>query len=713
MSTSISEVKNDAAIAASLLTRLVMTIAVVISMAGATLVGIVATATPAGAVTCTGDTWTNTSGGSWDTGSNWSNNAPPTGSTAACITAAGSYTVTIGNETITAGAVTVGGTGSTPTLVIGNGGAGEANVTFASVTNAGTITPGFLATLTVPGTFTNTGTLQVPASGFNTFLNLTSLDNQGAFIVDGLTTYSLPTSASTLLNDSTGTLTVATGQNLAISSPAGQTGTVTQDGVINDAGTFTISDALSVEGGSLCGPDVVSVGIDGNSAGPPSLGFASTVTSGPTCGTGPTDQLFVANVTGSMSGAIPAAYTVVVGDGGASFAIITSTMTSISGTLEPGFGATITSTSSLTNHGTIEVPPSGFTTTLNLKKLNNDGTIKIEAATNYTLPTSTSTLTNESTGTLSVVSGGSLSVSSPSGKTGTVTQNGVIDDAGAITVFDKFAVGGGSLCGPNVVSIGADGNSAGPPSLAFASTIATGPTCGTGPTDQVFVANVTGTMSGTIPRGYTVVIGDGGASFANITASTTKNLGTLEPGFGATLTFTSKLKNKGTLEIPSSGFTTVINVGGNLTNKGSVILDGTATINIHTGDSFINAQNKSVTVASSTTVHVTGPFNDSGTVAIGAGGALDVSATYTQVSTGTLEPTLASTTTYGVLNVTGTASLAGTLSPQDAAGFTPPVNSTYQILTSAGLGGTTFTSVTGSFTVQYIATDSAVQITAT
>ena len=565
----------------------------------------------------------------------------------------------------------------------------------------------------MPGTFTNSDTLQVPASSYTTTLVLSAFDNQGAFEVAGATNYTLPTTGSTLLNDSTGTLTVASGQTLAVSSPSGQTGTVTQDGVIDNSGALTISDAFSVEGGSLCGPDVVHVGIDGNSDGPPSLGFVSTVTSGPTCGTGPTDEIFVANVTGTVSGNIPAAYTVVVGDGGSAFANITLSSTTISGTFEPGFGATITSTTAITNHGTIEVPASVYTTILDLKNLTNDGIIDIDAATNYTLPVSSSTLTNASAGVLSVTSGATLSVSSPSGKTGTVIQDGVVNDAGTMTISDAFSVEGGSLCGPDVVHVGIDGNSNGPPSLGFALTVPAGPTCGTGPTDQIFIANVTGTLSGTVPKGYTVVIGDGGSSFANITASTTKNLGTLEPGFGATLTFSSKLKNKGTLEVPASTYVTKINVGGNLTNKGSVILDGPATITIKSGDSFINSMNKTVTVASSVTVDLSGPVSNSGTLAIGASAVFDVSGTYAQASTGTFGPTLASTTSFGVLNVTGTASLGGTLAPQDAAGFTPPVNSTYEILTSAGLGGTTFATVTGSFTAQYITSDSDVQITAT
>ena len=180
--------------------RALVALALLVSFCTTLLAGVVAIAAPAGAVTC--DTWTNTSGGAWDTGTNWSALAPPSGTTPACITAAGSYTVTIGNETISAGALTVGGTGSTPTLTIGNSSSGSANVTFASVSNSGTIEPGLGATLTVPGAFTNSGTLDVPSSTFGgATLNLSALDNQGAFDVNQTSSFSLPTSSATLTNE--------------------------------------------------------------------------------------------------------------------------------------------------------------------------------------------------------------------------------------------------------------------------------------------------------------------------------------------------------------------------------------------------------------------------------------------------------------------------------------------------------------------------------
>lgn len=701
----------------TLWTRLVMVVALIASTIGAILVGLVVAAAPASAVTCTGDMWTNTSGGSWDLGTNWSMGAPPTGSTVGCITAAGSYTVVIGNETINAGPLTVGGAGSTPTLTIGNTGSGLANVTFASITSAGSVEPQSEATLTVTGEFFNTGTFEVPLTTLpGAILNIASLDNQGQFVVNDTSTYKLPTSTATLLNDSTGTLNVASGETLSVSSPAGQTGTVIQDGVINDSGALTIQDAVTIEGGSICG-GTPHVGVDGqNPATGTSLAFAPTVTTGPSCATGPTDHLFVANITGTLSGNIPAAYTVIIGDGGSSEPNITlSGAITNSGTFEPGWGGTFTDTSAFTNSGTFEVPASGFTSFFDFTTLTNKKTFAIDAIADYTLPTSASTLTNNSTGAITVAASKALSISSPASQEGTVTQDGVINNLGALTIQDALSVKGGSICA-NAPHLGTDGqsNTIGT-GLKFASTVTAGPACGTGSANHLFIANITGTLSGNVPAGYTVVIGDGGSGFFNLTATTTTNAGTLEPGFGGTITFTGGLTNTGTFEVPSSAYNTKINLGGNLTNSGKITLNAAGTIGLPVGDSLTDTSShaKVKLGGTSVTFDLTGSLaNSSGKLQIAAGDVLAVSGTYTQGSSASYKTTLASTTSYGVLKVTGTATLAGTLSPKDASGFTPPHASTYLVLTSGGLGSTVFGTVSGAFTAQYVTSDSDVQITA-
>ena len=160
------------------------------------------------------------------------------------------------------------------------------------------------------------------------------------------------------------------------------------------------------------------------------------------------------------------------------------------------------------------------------------------------------------------------------------------------------------------------------------------------------------------------------------------------------MTFTGNLKNKGTLEVPASSFTTIIDVGGTLTNKKAVVFDGATQI------SAANFNNRKARLQpcrwAGSAVSLTGPMSNAGVLSIAAGGSLAISSSYQQGSTAMFEPQLASTSSYGVLNVTDGASLAGTLAASDAAGFTPPSGSTYVVLTSGGLGGTAFEHVTGA-----------------
>jgi fibronectin-binding autotransporter adhesin len=689
--------------------RALMALALAGSSAGIVIGTMIASAPPAAAAGC--DTWTNSSGGSWDDGSNWSDSAPPSGTTNACITAPGTYTVTISNETISAGALTVGAPGSSPTLSIGDSSAGEPDVTFAKVTNLGTIESGFGGSLTVTGAFSNTSTglLQVPSTGFGgTTLDIATLDNQGTLEVDATSSYVLPTSSSLLLNDSTGTINVSSGTSLTVSSPVGQTGTVTQDGVLNDLGQFIASESVTVEGGSICN-NPLQVGVDGQSDTTDGLNFASVVAKGPSCGTGvPTDNVSVANIQGSLSGSIPSSYTVSIGDGGPSTAqiAIPSAMT-VRGTLNVGYEGSLTSAAAIKNKGTIDAFSSAFPgETFTLPKLTNNGAFDIDTPSTYVLPMSSSQLVNASTGTVSVASGASLSISSPSGQNGTVTQDGVIDNSGTVSIQNPLTVNGGTICG-NAVQIGVDGQTGG--SLAFGTTVTSGPACGgETPSDQLSIANITGTLSGTVPKAYLVVIGDGGPGFANVSANTSKNLGTIEAGFGATVSFFNNLKNKGTILVPPSGFTTTIDLGGTLTNIKNLVLDGATQITA----SELNNRTSSTVSIGGDAVSLNGPISNAGVLAIAAGGSLSTSSTYAQSSTAVYEPQLASTTSYGVINTADISLLSGTVAAQDADGFTPPSGSTYVVLTSAGLDNTTFENVQGAFTAQYTTSDTDVQLTA-
>ena len=602
-----------------MIVRALAALAVIGSSAGIVVASMVASAPPAAAQSC--DTWNNTSGGAWDTGSNWSDNAPPSGSTDACITAPGSYTVTIGNETITAGALTVGGSGSTPTLSIGNSGSGEPDITFASVSNSGTIESGFGGSFTVSGNFTNTGaaTLEVPNTGFGgTALNVASLDNQGSFEVNATTTYTLPTSSSTLLNDSTGTISVASGNSLTITSPSGQTGTVTQDGVLDNSGQFIAAAAVTVQGGSICN-NPLQVGMDGQAATTDGLAFASSVGSGPSCGTGiPTDNIFIANIAGSLSGNIPSAYTVSVGDGGSASARITipSAMT-VEGTLNLGNEGSLSSTAAITNMGTIDAVASSFAgEAFNLSSLTNKGALDVNTPSTYELPKSSSTLVNSSSGTISVASGNSLTITSPSGQTGTVTQDGVLDNSGQFIAAAAVTVQGGSICN-NPLQVGMDGQAATTDGLAFASSVGSGPSCGTGiPTDNIFIANIAGSLSGNIPSAYTVSVGDGGSASARITIPSAMTVeGTLNLGNEGSLSSTAAITNMGTIDAVASSFAGEAFNLSSLTNKGALDVNTPSTYELPKSSStLVNSSSGTISVASGNSLTITSPSGQTGTV---------------------------------------------------------------------------------------------------
>jgi hypothetical protein len=666
--------------------------------------GVIAvTSSAASAQTCT-DTWTNSAGGNWFTAADWSLGVVPGSGGTACVTATGSYSVTMGNQGADLAGLVVGGSGSDPTLAIGNNGSGAPTVDVGTVTTSAgaTISFGWDGTMTVTS-FTNAGTFEVASD--TAALDFTSFDNTGTFEVDTSTSYELPTSASTLTNATTGTLSVATGQILTVSSPSGQTATVTQDGVIDSYGSLYVEETVDVEGGSACG--AVSVGQDSELPG--NLAFIGTVIAGPSCAAGlSTDVIAVGNVTGTLSGNIPAAYTVNIGNdtSSAPATTIEGAITN-AGTLSFGWDGTLTDTSTLTNAGTFEV--ASDTATLDLTSFDNTGTFEVDTSTTYELPSSSSTLTNATTGTLSVATGQILTVSSPSGQTATVSEEGVIDNSGSFTDLDTLSVLGGTVC-DNSVHVGYD--DAVGETLSFASHVASGPACAAhAPKDKLFIANIPGTLSGNVPKGWTVAIGDGGSGFANVTLSgTSTNSGTIEPGYGATVTDASALTNKGTIEVPKSVYTgTALDLAG-LTNSKTILVKGSATINLPAGQTLTSGSTGTITVSKHYTLTVAADLLNQGKLTIDAGGFVKVTGTYAQVGNSSkFIPQLASHTSFGILEVTGSASLAGEIAPS----LKPPSGSTYQVLTSGGLGGTTFTTVVGNFTAQYISSDSDVQLTAT
>ena len=111
-----------------------------------------------------------------------------------------------------------------------------------------------------------------------------------------------------------------------------------------------------------------------------------------------------------------------------------------------------------------------------------------------------------------------------------------------------------------------------------------------------------------------------------------------------------KFQNKGIFEVPASGCNTQLTLGGTLTNKKTMALDANTAI--------------------------TGNVTNNEVLSLAAGSTYSVTGTYTQGTAGTFEPALASASSFGVLTVSSTAALAGSVAPQVASGYTPASGST-------------------------------------
>jgi hypothetical protein len=656
------------------------------------------------------DTWTNTSGGAWDTGSNWSTGTAPGSGDNVCITAAGTYTVVIGNETITVASLTMGGSGSSPTLQIGNGGSGFPHISVTgAITNAATIDYGFGGTFSA-GSMTNSGTFEVPSTGFGAAITFGNVSNTGTFSVAGGATLS-QTSGTTFDNDG-GTISNAASSTLAVSSSSSPAGTIELDsgGVVNNSGTITDAGTLLVDGGSICGNAVTLGSGDGGTGG--ALQFPASAGTGPACGSGvATDQIFIANVAATLSGTIPSAYTVSVGDGGSSFFALTLSANVVNdGTFAPGWGGTVSAaaaTDSLTNNGTLIVPASGFNTSLDTTVINNGAADFNAQTTTISLGTGTS-WSNASAGMITIASGDTVNVSSPSGDSATFTQDGLLNNSGTLNIADPVVINGGSICG-NALNLGSGDGGTGA-TLSFGSKLTKGPACAKGvASDHLFIYNVTATIATNIPSGYTIAIGDGGPSYAHVgTPGNLTNAGILEPGWGATLTVTGTLTNTGTITVPKSGFTTVLDVN-SLVDNGTVTADAAVDVNLASGGTFTVGAKHALTAAKGD-VDVAGPVVNDGTVTIDGKAELNVNdlsstpSNYTQASTATLVDPVGTKT--GTLNVTGTATLAGAVNLSSTT-FTPSYGGIYPIITDGAVSGT-FSSITGPYILTYGTTVDAV-----
>src|ERR1039458_3802894 len=508
---------------------------------GATLlavaVGLLALAGGARAAGCT-DNWTNTAGGAWSTATDWSEGTVPGLADVACITLAGTYTVTM-SASASVGSLTLGAASGTQTLEIeGSGtdailhldGDSTINQTGELVLDNGS-SNGFADVEAYSGTptLTNNGTVKSTVEGIGQNyleINLENASGGKLEVASGLLQQDF---ATTTTNDAGGTVQVD-GAGVFELTHAG--GSVVNSGSVVNNGTFSLTGGPSwtQSGGALSGSN------------PVAIQSGSLVDS---AGTGQ----FVLTDTVGLSGTIPLGQTVTVSGGALdSKALITGNVTN-NGTLvldQPagtGFADVQagTGTPTLTNNGTVKSTVEGIGQNYLEINLENASGGKLEVASGLLQQDFATTTTNDAGGTVQVDGAGVFELTHAGGSvvnSGSVVNNGTF----SLTGGPSWTQSGGALSGSNPVAIqsGSLVDSAG--------------------TGQFVLTDTVG-LSGTIPLGQTVTVSGGALdSKALITGNVTNN-GTLvldQPavtGFADVQagTGTPKLTNNGTVKSTVEG----------------------------------------------------------------------------------------------------------------------------------------------------------------
>ena len=500
--------------------------------------------TPAAAALSCNDNWTGGDTGNptaWNDSLNWSAGIPNSGSVDACI--GGGATVVVPNATFSVGELTVS---SGSTLTVGtSGGTTVASLSVGSgLENDGSLTAGpsgaGFAGLTLNGPITNTGALT--ADGVVTVgnSNATTITNQG--------TWTLGTAATMVVGGSSSFTQSGSGAQLTDLDVTGDTATANNN-------SFADNGSFIVDGGTICG---TGPNLHGGAVGGDTVVFGSSTPAGPACSSGlAVDQIDVSGGTNTLSGTIPAGYTLTALAGGT---IEPNVSVTNNGAVVLDYGSfydTAASTT-FTNAGTFDVPANTNGSTLNALSFVNAPTGAFSVEGPLTVGNSNgSLLTNQGTWTLgtaaTMVVGGSSSFTQSgsgaqltdldvTGDTATANNNSFADNG-------SFIVDGGTICGtgPNL-----HGGAVGGDTVVFGSSTPAGPACSSGlAVDQIDVSGGTNTLSGTIPAGYTLTTLAGGTIEPNVSV-TNNGAVVLDYGSFYDTTASTTFTNAGTFDVPAN-----------------------------------------------------------------------------------------------------------------------------------------------------------------
>jgi hypothetical protein len=544
---------------------------------------------------CT-DSWKTATSGNWDTAANWSTGVVPGSADVACITVAGTYTVTYqpsgGTETVDALVVGSGVATNQETLVI-QGTCGDNVTLVTSNTSSGTDTDliastghvsltttgcGNSSTLSVGSTLVNQGTLSTDVGSGGTRTISGGVTNRGTVNVNESVAYNTGTW------DNAGALNLATGESLTVStSPATFTDDTSGSVVSTGTGQLVIGPGNTYNQGNGTTGGGEPVFLNGPATGGAialhytGTGASTIVAQG---GAGTVDGSIASGQTLDVQGAcaVNAQETVdqsetsagvvnltSTGCGNSAALVVTSgdTFTNQSGgTLETTAGATgaRTITGNVTNHGTADINQS---TAFDSGTWDNTGALNLATGETLTVSTSPSIFTDDTGGSVVSTGTGQLVV----GASNTYNQgNGTT--SGEPVLLSGPASGGGIALhytgtgASTIVAQGGAGTVDG--SIVGGQTLSVQGTCSINALETVDhnetnagTIHVTSTSCGNNSE-LAVTSGD---TFTNEAAGIVD----VDPGSGGARTIAGNVTNKGTANVAANATWT----GGTWTNSGA------------------------------------------------------------------------------------------------------------------------------------------------
>ena len=656
-------------------------------------------AVPAEAAACT-RSWALPVDGTWTDAARWSPAGVPGPTDDVCITLAGTYTVTLnGGRSIRSLTLGDAANAGVQTLWIQGTAAQAALLTSSSgITSWGSMrlesTGGAQASglSLVSGVLTNWGTLEVSTGSGGSRQVSASLVNHGRVVLGTSTQFQKNLGVYT--ND--GVFAVTPGNLLTI---IGLSQTFNQNGGTLSLGGLELTSAtFNFNGGSIAGtPVLLNAALN---IGPGSTGTAS----------------FSMRGSSPLSGDVAAGQRVLVHGTTASRAILTAatgftnagniTLESLSGTASV---ADLTVASGiLTNLGTIDIQPGagGFRTVS--ASLANRGTVNVNTRT--TLSKQSGTYSNE--GAFNVLPGSVLTIAGQSQvfnqSGGTLSAGGSFDGTSMSFAFNGGAVNGTPVLNNSALILGA-GAGAGSFSLrgeignTLSGNISPAQTVrvnGTAATHAVLTAAAGFTNAGTIVLEN---LSGGPVSTLRVSAGVLTNTGTLifSPGSGGLRKLEADLANEGTINVDAD--TILAKPGAVYTNRGTVNVSASPaaqTLNV-LGGTFTQLPGGSLAGGGridlndsdffgAATIQVTARNNGRMNPGLSPG-KLNVAGDYAQTTAGVLNIEIGGYVPgvgHDQLNVSGVATLAGTLDVRLVNGFRPQPCDRFQIVTYGSRSGT-------------------------